>query len=221
MGGATGAFGKIPGLGDFLRLDLPAGFVTAWDEWLQSALTGARGSLGDRWDECYLSAPIWRFSLPAGAAGAAAVSGIVMPSIDRVGRQYPLTLAATCPPGGTPARHFANAAFFDRLEDIALTALEEEFGRDELAARLSGLAPETAPDSPPGADVYAGPIPPENALAARHVAAQWGETALWSTEVGGDHRLFLCHGLPSMRQSLGLFDLAAAFWQAETVAVPL
>ena len=40
-----GAFGKIPGLGDFVRFGLPADFVSAWDVWLQEGLASARAEL--------------------------------------------------------------------------------------------------------------------------------------------------------------------------------
>ena len=97
--GGVGAFGKMPGMGDFLRLNVSARFVQVWDGWLQGAMLAARNSLGDRWNECYFSAPIWRFSLPRLSEDLPGVSGIMMPSVDRVGRQYPLTLAVPVPTG--------------------------------------------------------------------------------------------------------------------------
>ena len=74
MSEGFGAAGKLPDLGDFLRLNLPADFISAWDAWLQVALVAGKDALGERWDDCYMSAPIWRFSLPAGFAGARAVT---------------------------------------------------------------------------------------------------------------------------------------------------
>ena len=53
----AGAFGKMPGMGDFLRLDLPAGFTRAWDTWLQAGLISAR----DR----ALGHQLWRPSIVA------------------------------------------------------------------------------------------------------------------------------------------------------------
>jgi type VI secretion system protein ImpM len=216
----AGAFGKMPGMGDFLRLDLPAGFTRAWDAWLQAGLISARDRLGERWNACYLSAPIWRFSLPPGVAGAEAISGVTMPSVDRVGRQYPLTLAAPCGAGPTALRHFANDAFFTALEDIALTALEEELSRDALAALLEGCAPAN-PDAPAEtAATYAGACPPEAVLAARWLRERHGETCVWTAAVAGDHRLFLSPGLPDPLRVEGLFDLDAPVWRALPAASP-
>jgi type VI secretion system ImpM family protein len=97
MAGEFAAFGKIPALGDFFRLNPPPGFVPVWDSWLQAGLLAAHAQLGDRWDACYMSAPIWRFSLAAGLAGPAPLLGVMMPSVDRVGRQFPLTLVVPVP----------------------------------------------------------------------------------------------------------------------------
>ena len=85
---AFGAYGKIPALGDFFRLGAEREFVTPWDIWLQTTLLAARKSLGDRFEDCYMSAPIWRFALPPSIAGTQGVVGILMPSVDRVGRQF-------------------------------------------------------------------------------------------------------------------------------------
>ena len=113
-----GAFGKLPSMGDFLRHNLPSGFVQTWDTWLQAGMLNLRETMAERWADAYMSAPIWRFTLPAGFAGAQAVSGIMMASVDRVGRQYPLTLAAphdgTHSPSMTHLRHsFARPPIVD------------------------------------------------------------------------------------------------------------
>ena len=66
MAASFGAFGKIPAMGDFFRLNLAQGFVEAWDEWLQAAMIDARARLGPAWTERYMTAPIWRFAVPPG-----------------------------------------------------------------------------------------------------------------------------------------------------------
>ncbi|MEO0912830.1 MAG: type VI secretion system-associated protein TagF, partial [Pseudomonadota bacterium] len=120
-----GAFGKIPALGDFFRIGLPPAFTEPWDAWVQAGLLAAREAFGADWDGHYNSAPIWRFSLAANLAGAKPVQGVIMCSVDRVGRQFPLTLAAQCAEDVTPAEaHFAGADIFAALEAIALDALE-------------------------------------------------------------------------------------------------
>lgn len=208
-----GAFGKIPALGDFLRMDLSPAFVQPWDEWLQAGIIDVKETLGARWTEAYMSAPIWRFTLPQGAAGPHAMSGILMASVDRVGRQYPLTLAA--PHGGqnTAQIHFANRTVFEHLEDIALRALDDDFQRDMLATALKAgqiLEPETSIElNLP----YSGPISAAQSLAVQAITQTHGKTpSLWSTAMEGDHRLMACQGLPKTRDIHALFDISSMAW---------
>ena len=88
-----GLFGKLSAKRDFVALSVPRDFLNAWEPWMQSCVSASRDSLGETWLESYLTAPIWRFWLGADICGAT-VTGAVMPSLDGVGRYYPLTLLA-------------------------------------------------------------------------------------------------------------------------------
>src|SRR5262245_59038751 len=96
---SAGFFGKLPTHGDFLRRDLPDSFVNPWDEWLQRALARSRDSLGDTWRPTYLTSPAWRFVLAPGACGERAWAGVLIPSMDRVGRCYPFCVAVALEAG--------------------------------------------------------------------------------------------------------------------------
>ncbi|MEM6897854.1 MAG: type VI secretion system-associated protein TagF, partial [Pseudomonadota bacterium] len=165
-----GAFGKIPDLGDFFRHNLSSGFVQAWDSWLQGAMVDSKSALGPGWDDAYMSAPIWRFTLPPGVAGASAMSGILMASVDRVGRQYPLTLVAAHDAADLPLTHFANRTVFEALEDLALQMLDDTGRRDTLLAALDTMALEVPASVGQGGLPYAGPLPPDQVLAAQALA---------------------------------------------------
>lgn len=219
-----GAFGKMPALGDFFRLNLPQGFIEPWDVWLQSALLAARSALGTRWNECFLTAPMWRFTLASGLAGPQAMTGVMMASVDRVGRQFPLTLAAPLPAGSSPERvHLAATRLFDRLETIALDMLEDGMTRDTLAHRLTEL------DLPTVALVSAKPAVRAGSawmmfardeetllaeLAGDVVARSYNRPSLWSavSDTGGQH-LLVCEGLPDATIAPALFELEAPVWQ--------
>src|SRR5690606_25700162 len=99
-----------PSRGDFVGRRLPADFVGPWDAWLQSAMATSRNALGSEWLDVYLTSPLWRFALSPGACGAAGHVGVVMPSVDNVGRYFPLTAAA--PRDGQSAA-LAEAAVLD------------------------------------------------------------------------------------------------------------
>lgn len=89
----AGWFGKIPALGDFVTRRLPPSFVDTWDAWLSAELLAAQSVLAEAWLPGYRSAPIWCFALMAGVIDRNWWYGAWIPSFDRVGRQFPLTIA--------------------------------------------------------------------------------------------------------------------------------
>jgi type VI secretion system protein ImpM len=123
---AAGLFGKLPSRGDFVSRRLPREFVDVWDEWLRRAMAESRASLGDAWLDSYLTSPIWRFAVMPGICGSSGYVGLMMPSIDRVGRYFPLTVAARLPDGTSAlGSAIAAAAWFDDSEKLLLGQLAD------------------------------------------------------------------------------------------------
>ena len=112
----VGFHGKLPGAGDFVQRRLATSFVEPWDAAMQSALSGAVQAVGDTWRECFLAAPAWRFAFATHVCGPLPWIGVVAPSHDRVGRLFPLVLAAptACGVGGWP--WVPESAWFATLE---------------------------------------------------------------------------------------------------------
>jgi type VI secretion system protein ImpM len=140
----AGFFGKVTSHGDFVSRRLPPLFLQTWDAWLQSALHASRGQLGTAWLGTYLSSPIWRFALAPGVCGTNAWAGLLMPSVDRVGRHFPLTIAAGLP-GDAPMQDWLTqaGAWYDRLEDLALWSLQPDFALEVFDEALRAIsAPE-------------------------------------------------------------------------------
>jgi type VI secretion system protein ImpM len=134
-----GLYGKLPAVGDFVLRRLPAPFVKSWDGWIQEALTASREQLANQWLDVYLTSPIWRFILSSGNCGEKASIGILMPSVDKVGRYFPLTLAAMIDKHeALPHLFFLAADWFDTLERLALSALEEDIRLDAFDRELQG-----------------------------------------------------------------------------------
>ncbi len=215
-----GAFGKMPSVGDFFRIDAPAGFVTVWDDWIQRAMLVAQEALGSDWDESYMSAPIWRFSLSSGLAGQEKVMGVSMPSVDRVGRRFPLTLMAAVPTSGpVELDHFCEQALFEALEALALDALEDDMTVERLKLRLAAIEPPKfrgyAPVRSLGNSLVltqadgTGMLPE---LAAGLVAERFSHASVWSTLVDDAQRLLVCDGLPEGPNMHALFHLNAPVW---------
>jgi len=123
----VGLFGKLPSHGDFLRRRASDAFVDAWDAWLRDCLAASREALAERWLDIYLTSPVWRFALAAGACGPVPVLGLMVPSVDRVGRYFPLTLVANLPADVSPiAAARGSGAFFDRAERLIIDTLATE-----------------------------------------------------------------------------------------------
>ncbi|HEU5443177.1 MAG TPA: type VI secretion system-associated protein TagF, partial [Steroidobacteraceae bacterium] len=118
----TGFYGKLPCRGDFMQRRAPQGFVDGWDAWLQECLHASRQQLGERWLDLYLTSPVWRFVLTEGICGESAYAGVMLPSVDRVGRYFPLTLVSPLQPGSCllEAACGTGRAWFDAVEELAL-----------------------------------------------------------------------------------------------------
>lgn len=120
-----GCFGKLPCVGDFLRRRLPDEFVLPWDDWLQSGLMDSRERLGEDFGEMFLTFSIWRFMCPPGVVGADAWIGVMMPSNDRVGRLFPMTIAEPLSPGQLMRERLgAVEQRLDALAELGLAALD-------------------------------------------------------------------------------------------------
>ncbi|HEU4617908.1 MAG TPA: type VI secretion system-associated protein TagF [Gammaproteobacteria bacterium] len=124
--GSPGFYGKLPARGDFVSRRMPNDFVERWDAWLQGALAESRADLGADWLEVYLTSPIWRFALAAGVCGEQGRLGVMMPSVDKVGRYFPLTATLGCEPGRSAlARAFELEGWFADVENLLLATLAD------------------------------------------------------------------------------------------------
>ena len=128
----TGWTGKLPASGDFVTRRLPSSFIEPWDAWLNAMVAGSRERLGAGWRDAFLSAPIWRFVLAPGIIGDTGWAGLVAPSVDAVGRYFPLTVASALPARGLdPVSTLVRAeSWYAELEPVVAIALTPaaEFG---------------------------------------------------------------------------------------------
>ena len=142
QGNLTGIYGKLPAHGDFIYRDLPSTFINVWDEWLQGFMGNTREHMGDDWLDVYLTSPIWRFTLAEGVVDQFGWAGIVLPSVDRVGRYFPFTVATRLPANTNPTEFMCSRPnWYLTMEDAAMRALDGQLVIDELVEELNDSYP--------------------------------------------------------------------------------
>lgn len=224
---AAGFYGKLPTHGDFVSRRLPRVFIDTWDEWLQQAIARSRDQLREHWLEVYLTSPIWRFVLSAGVCSEAPWAGVLMPSVDRVGRYFPLTIAACLPKGSNVVQVLLKAdRWFMEIEQLALSCLDDTFELGVFDDALQALDLFSVLPAEVDLDVAAARDQPDrNAMALHFEPVQpgpviWPQIAgcvlqalvpdysLWLTN-GSDRiqaSLLVCAGLPSVERFSALLD---------------
>lgn len=196
----TGFYGKVSTHGDFVGRRLPAQLVQAWDGWLQACMQASQAQLGAGWLERYLTSPVWRFAIAPGILGPEGLGGVMMPSVDRVGRYYPLMVGAV---GAPPLLEWfqGNASWYDAIEDLARDSLDPSF----VLERFYG-APEPALSSDAPGTALRLPLDGATTEAIAGLALQ-GHTLWWSE--GGpfvDAAMLVCRGMPQTQVFTGMLD---------------
>jgi type VI secretion system protein ImpM len=136
----VGFYGKLVSRGDFVSRDLPQSFIQPWDAWLVEGLLASQNQLGNAWLNAYLVSPLWRFALAPGVCGPDAVTGVLMPSIDRVGRYFPLTVARLLPADQAISRVIGGADdWFEQVEALLLASLAPETTFEVFARSVQNL----------------------------------------------------------------------------------
>jgi type VI secretion system protein ImpM len=208
-----GLFGKLGAKRDFIALATPRAFLEAWEPWLQSSLAASRHQMGERWQQEFLTAPVWRFWLGADICGAT-VAGAIMPSLDGMGRYYPLTLHAIADAAHPilPPDIDAQDEWFGMAEEFLLATLVGDTAFADISAALDQFAvPRTrssaaiAPGIRSLADDMAGMVAAgadfTSPLTALRVASPelYAAASFWWTSGGGDFPplALSCRGLPN------------------------
>lgn len=141
---ATGVFGKLPDQRDYVQHGMDAALMSLVDPWIQGCLQRSREDLQDAWLGAYLNAPIWRFWLGPSIIGQT-VLGALMPSVDGVGRYFPLMLASVSDRPFDAPEIEPQDAWFAQAEELLLAALAED---GTYSGLLDGAA--NLPDPVPG-----------------------------------------------------------------------
>ncbi len=132
---ATGLFGKLPAAGDFFALDLAAGLRPMLDRWITAHIAPLVGN-----------PRVWPEGGVRGVLGSAKGPFILLiePSMDSVGRAYPLVACVS--------RHGAGRSEADQWADavwpILIAATEEGAPLEDLRRALSCIRDPRDSDAP-------------------------------------------------------------------------
>ncbi len=153
---------------------MPPRFATCWDAWLESLVIAPRARLGDDWRAAWYEAPVWHFALGPELLAPGRAFGVLIPSVDRVGRAFPFSILGPARAGGMPL-----AGWSLRIEALALSALAAGSDPERLDDDLRQLGPPAEPEpgepgsGEPGQSAWPAP------LAGRAAALRPGESLWW------------------------------------------
>lgn len=141
MGGGIGFFGKLPAAGDFIQRRLPGRFVEVWDNHFSIAVARARERFGADWMDAFQAAPSWRFVLSPGVCTHDAWAGLAGPSVDRVGRGFPMVMATalSAGPGAAVRLIDAGGGWYSQLEAVYARGQERSLDVDGFDAATASL----------------------------------------------------------------------------------
>lgn len=142
-----GWYGKLPSLGDFASRRLPDAFVHAWDDWLQHGLAEAQA-----WREAADRDIVpHRFWVGPRVLSDSSWVGVLAPSKDRVGRRFPLTIAAPLAADTAGlASALAARRWYAVMEDVARRAPQAQLALGDLESELTAAAAAASPSAEAG-----------------------------------------------------------------------
>jgi type VI secretion system ImpM family protein len=123
------AFGKTPKMGDFLRVGSAGRAGECLDEWIQQGMAVAEAKRGPGWAPAYAAGAPWAFIFrpPRSANVPEGLVGVMKPSVDAVGRRFPLVV---CAPALSrcvaPWPHVLPMVLGDYLDAAATVLLESD-----------------------------------------------------------------------------------------------
>ncbi len=137
---SCGLFGKVPQQSDFVTHHLPESFIEHWHHWLQSCLSISQEQMGDDWLNQYIVSPVWHFALMPSIAHEKSIVGVMIPSVDQVGRYFP-SIVAHAGDHDIWSAYINGSDWFDAAEQVALSSLADEASYSQLIGDLETLSP--------------------------------------------------------------------------------
>jgi len=135
-----GFFGKLPTHGDFVSSALGSRLQGEFDRWIHGGLIALEAALGPDWRRLFHSTTAWRFVVGKGVWGPTALAGVLLPSRDRVGRSFPLIIAAQLQRFSGQLRDLCeDDSWFTAAEALAETSGKADFDMQRFIEGIKRL----------------------------------------------------------------------------------
>ena len=147
---SSGYFGKLPEFNDFVKFNSGLPEILFIDRWIQDGLANARLKLKPEWRRKYEILPPTNFYIPF-PSSERAVTGIIYPSNDKSGREFPMVIFSVL-----PLRNFEITSLIPAKLTPVLSGLDSNLRKEEdllsLNASLKNFDATIADEELPGKD---------------------------------------------------------------------
>jgi type VI secretion system protein ImpM len=195
---SVAVFGKTPRMGDFLRVGSGGAAGEALEQWVEQGLAMAEAKRGSAWPSIYAAGATYAFIFrPPRASGAKeALVGVIKPSVDSVGRRFPLVVySSALPRPNVPWPHVLPIALGDFFDAAATLLLEADSvtGIADMQAALRGVPMPHLADAERSAQEY------------ESWAASTLLTHAWSVVYGGDQAMSVPRAVHTISEAVAPF----------------
>ena len=125
----VGCYGKLPIHGDFIRYNVGAAEISVLDRWFQEGLFTGQKALGGLFSDVFDRAPASRFIFNMHSIGRVIV-GVMMPSCDKTGRQFPFLILTGAPVKEFGAEVSLLPGIFENIFERSHAVMKDWIGKD-------------------------------------------------------------------------------------------
>ncbi len=156
---SVAVFGKTPRMGDFLRVGSGGPAGEALEQWVEQGLGMAEARRGRYWPSLYGAGATYAFIFrpPRATSVRETLVGVIKPSVDSVGRRFPLVVyAPVLPRSSVPWPHVLPIALGDFFDAAATLLMEADSvtGIADMQAALTRVRPPHLADADRSAQEY-------------------------------------------------------------------
>lgn len=138
---SVGCYGKLPLHGDFIRHNAAAPELGLFDRWIQEGIVAGHHAAARQWDDLFDNSPAARFIYYC-AQTQRLMPGLMIPSCDKVGRQFPFIIFTFAPLSLLGSDYPLAGALFEDFFNAAHACATDWIGQDlrTFVGRVDKLA---------------------------------------------------------------------------------